>query len=121
MGRNKPDEVVDGLGIALRAGDAEAATALFAREACFVTPDSTVIHGRTRIGEFLQQLVHLAGGLTIEQRTMMTAGDVALGSESWSMWIGAGPQAVLRRSRSTMVLGRIEGIWRIAVADPWRE
>jgi uncharacterized protein (TIGR02246 family) len=115
-----PEDVAAELGAALRAGDVERAVALFSREACFVTPDSTVIHGRPRIRNFLDQLVDLAEEMTIGQRTMLTAGDVALGQESWTMLLGRGEAAVRRTSRSTIVLGRIEGIWRIAVVDPWR-
>jgi ketosteroid isomerase-like protein len=79
-----------------------------------------VIHGRPRIRGFLDQLVDLAEDLTIGQRTMLTAGDVALGQESWNMLFGKGEAAVRRTSRSTIVLARIEGAWRIAVVDPWR-
>jgi ketosteroid isomerase-like protein len=115
-----PEDVAGEFGGALRAGDVERAVALFSREACFLTPDATVIHGRPRIRNFLHQLVDLAEELTIGQRTMLTAGDVALGKESWSMLLGRGEAAVRRTSRSTIVLGRIEGIWKIAVVDPWR-
>lgn len=114
-----PEEVVDGFGAALRAGDIEAATKLFSREGCFVTPDSTVIRGRAPIRDFLPQLVEMAGDLTIEQRTMLTAGDVAIGSESWRLRLGPG-ESVVRTTRATIVLARVEGIWRIAVVDPWR-
>jgi uncharacterized protein (TIGR02246 family) len=115
-----PEDIAEGFGAALRAGDAGAATALFARQGCFVTPDQTVIQGRSRIRGFLDQLVELAAELTIEQRTMVRAGDVAVGSESWSMKVGRAADAPRRVSRSTIVLGRSEGVWRIAVLDPWR-
>ncbi len=119
MAEKVPEEVVDGFGAALRAGDVGAAAALFSREGCFVTPDSTVIQGRERIRAFLRQLVDLSGDLTFDQRTMLLAGDIAIASESWSMRIGGG-DGVVRNTRATIVLGRIQGIWRIAVADPWR-
>jgi ketosteroid isomerase-like protein len=114
-----PDEVVDGFGAALRAGDVGAATVLFSREGCFVTPDSTVIRGRAQIRAFLRQLVAMVGDLKIEQRVMLKAGDIAVGSESWRLRLGQG-EGLVRTTRATIVLGRIEGDWRIAVADPWR-
>jgi ketosteroid isomerase-like protein len=120
VGEGTPSEVVDGFGAALCAGDVTAATAYFSRHACFVTPDSTVIQGRTEVGGFLRQLVAMAGELEIGQRTMLTAGDVAIGTEDWTMRFGGGSGTVRRTSRSTIVLGRIEGFWRIAVVDPWR-
>jgi uncharacterized protein (TIGR02246 family) len=120
MSVSTPDVVVAALGAALRRGDADAAAALFSRHGCFVSPDATVIQGRQGVRDFLRQIVDLASDLTIEQRTMLTAGDVAVGSESWTMRVGAGPRALRRTSRSTIVLARVEGSWRIAVADPWR-
>lgn len=115
-----PEEIVDRFGAALRPGDVDAATALFSREGCFVTPDSTVIQGRPQVRGFLQQLVDTAEELTIEQRTMLLAGDVAVGSETWAMRVGRATSAPRRVSRSTIVLGRTDGAWRIAVVDPWR-
>lgn len=120
MSPGTPDAVVAALGAALRRGHADDAAALFSRHGCFVSPDSTVIQGREQVRDFLRQIVVLASDLTIDQRTMLTAGDIAVASESWSMRLGRGEEAVSRTSRSTIVLGRIEGIWRIAIADPWR-
>jgi uncharacterized protein (TIGR02246 family) len=118
--RGTPDEVIDDFAAALRAGDASLAAALFSRHGCFVTPDATVVQGRPAIRDILQQIVDLAGELRIEQRTMLRAGDVALGSELWTMRDGRGADAPHRSTRSTIVLNRVEGSWRIAVVDPWR-
>jgi ketosteroid isomerase-like protein len=118
VGSNTPDEVVAGFGAALRAGNAGAAAALFSRHGCFVTPDATVIRERSQIHGVLQQLIDMAGNLTIAQRTILTAGDVAVSSESWSIRSEAN-DSIRRSSRATIILGRIEGIWRIAVLDPW--
>lgn len=120
MGEDSPNAVVDGFGAALRAGDVGAATALISRQACFVTPDSTAIQGRRQIRGFLRQFVNSADELRMEQRTMLTAGDVAIGSENWTVSFAGREGTVRRTSRSTIVLGRVEGIWRIAVIDPWR-
>jgi ketosteroid isomerase-like protein len=120
VGENTPHEIVDGFGAALRAGDVGTATALFSRHGCFVTPDSTVIQGRRQIGGFLRQLCEISGELSFEQRTMVTAGDVAIGSENWVVQFSGKGGAVRRTTRSTIVLNRIEGFWRIAVVDPWR-
>ncbi len=92
-------------------------TSFFSRDGCFVTPDSTIVHGRAEIRSLLQQLVALLADLTIDQRTMLVAGGVALGSESWTMRIGAG--GVRRSTRSTLVMGRVENRWRIVISDPW--
>jgi ketosteroid isomerase-like protein len=115
-----PDEVADRFGAALRAGDADAATALFSRDGCFVTPDATVIHGRPGILGFLRQLVALARDLTVEQRSMVIAGDVAVGRESWSLRLGGGNEIVSRTSHATIVLAQVEREWKLVVIDPWR-
>jgi len=116
---NTPDEVVVGFEAALRAGNARAAAAMFSRHGCFVTPDSTVIRERSEIRGVLQQLADMPGELTVEQRSIVTAGDVAVSSESWSVRAGES-DSVRRTARSMIVLSRVEGIWRIAVFDPWR-
>jgi ketosteroid isomerase-like protein len=110
---------VAGFGAALRAGDVGAAAAMFSRHGCFVTPDSTVIRERSHIESVLRQLVDMAGELTIEQRSILTAGDVAVSSEAWTMRFDRGCEPVRRTSRSMTVLGRAEGVWRIAVYNPW--
>jgi ketosteroid isomerase-like protein len=116
-----PDQVLAGFGEALRARDAEGASARLTRGACFVTPDSTVIHGRAEVLEFLQQFVRMIDDLIIHQRTIVNAGEVALGSEAWSMRLGGGALGTLRDSRATIVLTRVERTWKIAVVDPWRQ
>jgi ketosteroid isomerase-like protein len=105
---------------ALCARDAAGASRLLSREACFVTPDSTVIQGRAAVLGFLRQLVGMAAEMTIDQRTMLAAGEVALASESWSLRGRGAAGSVRRTTRATIVLAQIEGAWRIAVVDPWR-
>jgi ketosteroid isomerase-like protein len=119
MGRNSPDHVVANFASALRRGDSRAAIELFSHHGCFVTPDSTVIRERSHIKGVLQQLIGMPGELTIEQRSIVTAGDIAVSSESWGMRFARAAKPVERTSRSMTVLGRAEGVWRIAVFDPW--
>jgi ketosteroid isomerase-like protein len=116
---NSPDEVVAGFRAALRAGDVGSAAAMFSRDGCFITPDATVIRERLQIRRVLQQLVEMVERLTIEQRSIVTAGDVAVSSEVWRMRTDEAGGS--RHSpRSMIVLARVEGVWRIVVFDPWR-
>jgi hypothetical protein len=88
---------------------------LFSGEGRFVTPDSTVIRGRPHISGFLRQLVDLAKDQTIEQRTMVPADDIAVGSERWSMRFGSGAGAARTTRRRSSAADA-----RLAVIQPVR-
>jgi ketosteroid isomerase-like protein len=114
VGENTP-----GFGAALRVGDVGTATALLsATPARHARLDRD--QGRRQIGVFLRQFCDMSGELIFEQRSMVTAGDIAIGSENWTVQFAGNGGSVRRTSRSTIVLNRIEGFWRIAVVDPWR-
>lgn len=97
------------------------AAACFSRDGCFITPDSTAVRGREQIGPVIMQLTSICQIVAVDQRTMLTAGHAALGTERWTMRFASDTaDAFVRTSRSTMVLARPEGCWRLAVAALWR-
>lgn len=105
---------------ALSAGDLRAATDYFVRDACLVTPDRTAIRGRQGIRSILAQLID--GGCHVEvlASTLLVADDLALGSERWeTRSTGASGAILAQESTATMVLRRIEGVWKFAIAAPW--
>jgi ketosteroid isomerase-like protein len=105
---------------ALSAGDVRGATACFTREACLITPDGTAIHGRSEIAGILDQLRARRTEISVEQLVVRQAGDVALaggrltirsdGTEGARIEQSCDPSAALRR---------VEGVWKIAILDPW--
>ena len=106
---------------ALSAGDLDAATACFARDACLITPDATAVHGRDRIRPLLAQLVARRTEIEVELSTVIGAGEVILASERWRVRSGAGEKAprIEQVLDSTLVLRRVEAEWKLAIAAPW--
>ena len=105
---------------ALSAGDLEAATACFARDACLLTPHATTIRGRDHIRAVLLQLVAMRPTVQVEQRGMLIAGDFALGTETWTILLnGLELTPYAQTSDSTAVLRRSEGAWKLQIAAPW--
>jgi uncharacterized protein (TIGR02246 family) len=106
---------------ALSDGDLDAATACFARDACLITPDATAVHGRDRIRPLLAQLVARRTEIEVELSTVIGAGEVILASERWRVRSGAGGEAprIEQTLHPTLVLRRVEGEWKLAIAAPW--
>jgi uncharacterized protein (TIGR02246 family) len=104
----------------LSVGNLEAAVACFARDACLVTPDTTVIHGRDQIRPLLVQLIARRTQIEIELSNVLVAGEVAFASERWTIR-AEGPERSLhtQRCRPVLVTRRIEDNWKLAVVAPW--
>lgn len=106
---------------ALRAGDRPAAAAYLAREACFVTPDATVVRGRPDIAAMLAQMT--ATGIELEAEPLgeaLVAGNTALSPERWTVRSGATEgETYIRSFLSRSIMVRIEGAWKFLILAPW--
>lgn len=104
----------------LSSGDLPSAAACFARDACFVTQDSTAIHGRDHIRPALGQLI--ARGIRIESELshVLVAGETAWARERWTLRVpsAAGAELTLG-SNPVLVMRRIEERWKLAIVAPW--
>lgn len=104
----------------LSCGDLEGAAACFAREACLLTQDATAIHTRERIRPVLAQLIARHTQIEVELCCVLTAGDIALATERWTICIdGTEGSRFEQACMPTLILHRIEGQWKLAVAAPW--
>jgi uncharacterized protein (TIGR02246 family) len=102
-------------------GDLEAAASCFAKDACLVTPDSTAIRGREEIRPILFQLIASGSRIEVQESSVILAGGVALGTERWVIATpGSEGQSFTRALTPTMVLRQLEGVWKVAIAIPWR-
>jgi ketosteroid isomerase-like protein len=118
--RSSAKQISAGFAAALNAGDLDAATACFARDACLITPDATTIRGRDHIRAILFQLIAMHPTVQLEQRGILVAGDVALGTETWTIRLnGLDLTPFAQTADSTAVLRRIEGAWKLQIAAPW--
>jgi ketosteroid isomerase-like protein len=105
---------------ALCSGDLAAAAQGFARDACFLTPDATVIHGRQEIRATLAQLIQMRPQIQIELRKILPVGDVALSAERWTMRLDAADRSsFVRTSNSVVLLRRLESAWKLMIVAPW--
>jgi ketosteroid isomerase-like protein len=115
--RRSPVELI--LPRALSAGDLESASGCFARDACLITPDATVIHGRDRIRSVLAQLVAQRVEVEVELSHVVDGGEVRLIRERWAVRVGIAPARLVQALHPTLVLRRVESEWKVAIAAPW--
>jgi ketosteroid isomerase-like protein len=115
-----PVGVCPGFVRALSNGDLEHAAASFARQGCLVTPDATAIHGRERIRPLLSQMIDRQMQISVELSSMIGGGEVVLARERWNVQAGerSGPDFE-QTLNPLLVLQRIEGAWKLAIAAPW--
>ena len=117
-----PEQATRDFAASLTRGDLEAAARCFAKDACLVTPDATAIRGREDIRPILHQLIAAGSRIEVQESSMVLAGEVAFGIERWVFTTpGSEGEMFTRALTPTMVLRRLEGIWKLAVAMPWRQ
>lgn len=101
-------------------GDLDAAASCFAKDACLLTPDATVVRGRDQIRPILRQLIASGSRIEVQESSVVLAGEVALGTERWVITsAGSEGEPFSRTLTPTMVMREVEGIWKLAVAMPW--
>ncbi len=115
-----PEQVLVSFVQALCSRDLAAAASCVAREASFLTPDATVIHGRREIRHILAQFIQMRPNIQIQLRTMLPAGDVALSSERWTMrFEPVEATAFVQISNPLFLLRRLESAWKLLIVAPW--
>jgi uncharacterized protein (TIGR02246 family) len=116
-----PQESTRAFAESISRGDLDAAAHCFAKDACLVTPDATAVRGREEIRPILRQLIAAHSQIEVEESSVVLAGEVALGTERWVITTPASEGRSFTRSLTpTMVLRRLEGVWKLAVAIPWQ-
>lgn len=88
-----------------------AATLLFERHACLVTPDAPATRGRSEIRQILDEMIARRTRIEVLETSLLRAGDVA----------SVAPQGktFVQKAHPTLVLREIEGIWKLAIAALW--
>ena len=115
-----PDESSRALAASITRGDLDAATSCFAKDACLLTPDATVVRGRNEIRPILRQLIASGSRIEVQESSVVLAGEVALGTERWVVTTaGTEGEPFSRTLTPTMVMRQVEGFWKLAVAMPW--
>ncbi len=115
-----PGESTRAFADSISRGDLDAAASCFAKDACLLTPDSTVIRGREEIRPILRQLIASGSRIEVQESSVVLAGEVALGTERWVVTsAGSNGEPFTRTLTPTMVMRQVEGCWKLAVAMPW--
>jgi ketosteroid isomerase-like protein len=119
-GAKTPQESTRAFAASISRGDLDAAAYCFAKDACLVTPDATAVRGRTEIRPILHQLIVLESRIEVDESSILLAGEVALGTERWTVTSPGSDGASFTRSLTPMVVVRqLEDVWKLAVALPW--
>jgi uncharacterized protein (TIGR02246 family) len=105
---------------AMRAGDLEAAVALWHHDAAIVQSDGQLICGRDAITAALRTLIDNGVELTIELAAVYDGGGTALGTGTLTMSASNGHGGFEHSSEALVIYRRDEsGGWRIALDAPW--
>jgi ketosteroid isomerase-like protein len=116
-----PERVLRGFAAAIGAGDLEAATSCFARDACLTTPDATTVRGRDSIRPVLAQLILIRTEIAVELCSVLIVAETALVRGGWRISSNAAEGARLEQATApVMVMHLIEGDWKLRIAAPWR-
>ena len=119
-GAGSPDASTRALANSISRGDLDGAASCFAKDACLLTPDSTVIRGREGIRPILRQLIASGSRIEVQESSVVLAGEVALGTERWVVTqAGSDGEPFSRTLTPTMVMREVVGVWKLAVAIPW--
>lgn len=119
-GAQTPQESTRAFAISISRGDLDAAAYCFAKDACLVTPDATAVRGRDEIRPILHQLIVLESQIEVQESSVLAAGEVALGTERWTVTSRGSEGDPFTRALTPMVVMRqLEGVWKLAVALPW--
>jgi uncharacterized protein (TIGR02246 family) len=104
---------------ALNRGDASVAVSLFSSEGCFITPDATVMRGRSALLGVFEQLVAARPQIEVQAASSVLVGDLAY---VWGAWrySSAGVSERYERDLSPrLVAQRAGGRWELTIVQLW--
>jgi ketosteroid isomerase-like protein len=87
--------------------------------ASFFTPDATAIRGREEIRAVLAQLIASSAKIRVDGQSMLTAGEMALSIQRWTMRSGGAEVPFVQTSNATVLLRRLECSWKLMILAPW--
>ncbi len=102
-------------------GDIEGLVALYAPDATIVAEPGREVRGKDAIRAALEGFLATKGTMTMETRSVVVAGDIALTSGRWSLrGTGADGQPIAMESNSSEVWRRQpDGSWLTIIDHPW--
>lgn len=122
MGAKKPEEMHQLFEQGFNAGDVEALLALYEEQALLVPAQGAEpVQGKAAIGEALGRFLALKGQITLQTRTLIEAGEVALLRSAWHLK-GTGPDGTpieMAHGSSEVVRRQADGSWKYLIDHPF--
>jgi uncharacterized protein (TIGR02246 family) len=103
------------------AGDIDGLMELYESDAALIAQPGGVAHGSEQIQAALQGFLALKGHITLDTKLVVTVGDLAYLSNTWSL-SGTGPDGnpvVLGATTAEVARRQADGTWRYVIDNAW--
>jgi uncharacterized protein (TIGR02246 family) len=106
---------------AFNSGDLDALMELYEPDAALIAQPGSVAHGSEQPRAALQGFLALKGRITLDTKLVVTVGDLAYLTNTWSL-SGAGPDGnpvVLGATTAEVARRQPDGSWRYVIDNAW--
>jgi uncharacterized protein (TIGR02246 family) len=103
------------------AGDLDGLMELYEADAALIAQPGSVAQGSEQVGAALQGFLALKGRITLDTKLVVTVGDLAYLSNTWSL-SGTGPDGnpvVLGATTAEVARRQADGSWRYVIDNAW--
>jgi uncharacterized protein (TIGR02246 family) len=121
MPATTPEEIHRLFEDAFNAGDIDGLMALYEPDAAVIPQPGSVVHGTEQVRAGLQAFLALQGRITLDTKLVVTVGDLAFLSNTWSL-TGTGPDGkplTMGATTAEVVRRQADGTWRYVIDNVW--
>jgi uncharacterized protein (TIGR02246 family) len=121
MPASTPEQIHRLFETAFNAGDLDGLMELYEADAALIAQPGSVAHGREEARAALQGFLALKGRITLDTKLVVTVGDLAYLSNTWSL-SGTGPDGnpvVLGATTAEVARRQADGSWRYVMDNAW--
>jgi uncharacterized protein (TIGR02246 family) len=121
MAASTPDQIHRVFEDRFNAGDLDGLMELYEPDAALIAQPGSVAHGSEQMRAALQGFLALKARITLTTKLVVTVGDLAYLSNSWSL-SGTGPDGnpvVLGATTAEVARRRADGSWRYVIDNAW--
>jgi uncharacterized protein (TIGR02246 family) len=116
-----PEEIHRLFQDAFNAGDIDGLMALYEPDAAVIPQPGSVVHGTEQVRAGLQDFLALQGRISLDTKLVVTVGDLAFLSNTWSL-TGTGPDGkplTMGATTAEVVRRQADGTWRYVIDNVW--
>jgi uncharacterized protein (TIGR02246 family) len=106
---------------AFNAGDLDGLMELYESDAALIAQPGSVVYGSEQVRAGLQGFLALKGRITLDTKLVVTVGDLAYLSNTWSL-SGTGPDGnpvALGATTAEVARRQADGSWRYVIDNAW--